>query len=43
MMLGRLDYSALPFYSMVALAGALFTVLMALLVVGLITYFKRWG
>ncbi len=42
-MLGRLDYSALPFYSMVAFGGAAFTVFMALLVVGLITYFKGWG
>ncbi len=42
-MFGRLDYSALPFYSMVAFGGAAFTVLMALLIVGAITYFKLWG
>jgi len=42
-MLGRLSYDALPFYSPVAFTGALVTVLGALAVVALLTYFRAWG
>lgn len=43
MLLGRLDYNSLPFYSMVAFAGAAFTVLAGLAVVFALTYFRLWG
>ena len=41
-MLGRLTIDALPFYSAIAAGGAAVTVLGALSVVGLITYFRAW-
>ncbi|MFV0643530.1 MAG: cbb3-type cytochrome c oxidase subunit I [Sphingomonadaceae bacterium] len=41
-MLGRLNADALPFYSKVAFAGAAAEVLVALLVIGLLTWFKLW-
>lgn len=36
-MLGKLTFAALPFYSGIALGGALTTILAALIVVGAIT------
>ncbi|MCP4384746.1 MAG: cytochrome o ubiquinol oxidase subunit I, partial [Hyphomicrobiales bacterium] len=41
-MLGKLTVDALPLYSWVAMGGALVTVLGALAVVGLITWFRFW-
>ena len=42
-MLGRLDYSALPFYSAIALGGALSELLVGAIIIWLITHFKLWG
>ena len=41
-MMGRLDYSALPFYSPIALSGALVTVFAGVAIVAILTYFKLW-
>src|SRR5205814_7137257 len=41
-MLGRLTFDALPFYSSVAMGGALVTVLGGLLVVGAISWLGKW-
>ncbi len=41
-MFGKLTIDALPLYSWVAMSGALVTVLGALAVIGLITWFKFW-
>ena len=41
-MLGRLDVNALPFYSSVALSGALITVLGGLVVLAVITWLGKW-
>ncbi|SHE72563.1 cytochrome bo3 quinol oxidase subunit 1 apoprotein [Microbulbifer donghaiensis] len=42
-MLGRLSTDALPFYSWVALSGAVITVVTFIAVIGLITRFGKWG
>ena len=41
-LLGRLNYDALPFYSPVAFTGAAVTVLAAVAVLGVLTYFRLW-
>jgi cytochrome o ubiquinol oxidase subunit I len=42
-MLGRLTIDALPFYSWVAMGGALVTVFGALAVAGIVTWLGQWG
>ncbi len=42
-MLGKLSYEALPFYSPVALGGALGEVFAALAVLAVVTYLRAWG
>jgi cytochrome o ubiquinol oxidase subunit 1 len=42
-MLGKLNFDALPFYSGIALTGALITVFGGLAVIALITWFGKWG
>ncbi|MPZ41682.1 MAG: cytochrome o ubiquinol oxidase subunit I [Rhizobiales bacterium] len=42
-MLGRLTVDALPFYSWVAMSGALVTVLGGLMVAAGLTWFRQWG
>ena len=41
-MLGKLTLEALPFYSLIAMSGALFTVFAGLAVIGVITWFGWW-
>jgi cytochrome o ubiquinol oxidase subunit 1 len=42
-MLGKLNFDALPFYSGIALTGAIITVFGGLAVIALITWFGKWG
>ncbi|MEM8662474.1 MAG: cbb3-type cytochrome c oxidase subunit I, partial [Pseudomonadota bacterium] len=42
-MLGRLTIDSLPFYSWVAMGGAVFTVLGAVIIALLITVYGKWG
>ena len=41
-MLGRLTFNSLPFYSDIALSGALVTLLVGAVVFGLITWYGKW-